>query len=57
MLGLCHTATCLTDLPVGLIINFQVERLVDGVKRVINAQSSAMKSEAVRSVPSVISRR
>ncbi len=26
----------------------QVERLVDGVKRVINAQSSAMKSAAVR---------
>ena len=38
----------LTDLPVGLVINFQVERLVDGVKRVINAQSSAMKSAAVR---------
>jgi iron complex transport system substrate-binding protein len=38
----------LTDLPVGLVINFQVERLVDGVKRVINAPSSAMKSAAVR---------
>lgn len=48
-----HQAQLLTylrliDLPVGLVINFQVERLVDGVKRVINAQSSAMKSAAVR---------
>jgi len=25
-----------TGLPVGLVINFNVERLVDGVKRVIN---------------------
>ena len=38
----------LTDLPVGLVINFQVERLADGVKRVISAHSSAMKSAAVR---------
>lgn len=26
----------LTNLPVGLLINFNVERLVDGVKRVVN---------------------
>ena len=44
-----HQAQLLTylrlmDLPVGLVINFQVERLVDGVKRVINAQSTAMKA-------------
>jgi GxxExxY protein len=44
-----HQAQLLTylrlkDLPVGLVINFQVERLVDGVKRVINAQSRAMKA-------------
>jgi len=28
----------LTNLPVGLLINFNVERLVDGVKRVVNAK-------------------
>jgi GxxExxY protein len=30
----------LADLPVGLVINFEVERLVDGVKRVINPRWS-----------------
>ena len=44
-----HQAQVLTylrliDLPVGLLINFNVDRLVTGVKRVINAQSSAMKA-------------
>ena len=39
----------LADLPVGLVINFEVDRLVNGVKRVINAQSTAMKGAAVRS--------
>ena len=38
----------LADLPVGLVINFEVDRLVNGVKRVINPQASAMKSAAVR---------
>jgi len=41
----------LTDLPVGLVINFHVDRLVNGVKRVINAQSSAMKSSAAVRLP------
>jgi len=34
----------LADLPVGLVINFEVERLVDGVKRVINPRWSGAKA-------------
>jgi len=34
----------LADLPVGLVINFEVERLVDGVKRVINPRWSGGQS-------------
>ena len=41
----------LTDLPVGLVINFHVDRLVNGVKRVINAQSTAMKSSSAVRLP------
>ena len=39
----------LTNLPVGLLINFNVERLVDGVKRVVNAK---YKSDGVAVVHS-----
>jgi GxxExxY protein len=39
----------LTNLPVGLLINFNVERLVDGVKRVVNGK---YKSDGVTVVPS-----
>jgi hypothetical protein len=38
----------LTNLPVGLLINFNVERLVDGVKRVVNPK---YKPESVDIVP------
>ena len=34
----------LADLPVGLLINFNVVRLVDGVKRVVNPQFSGRHS-------------
>ena len=34
----------LTGLPVGLVINFQVDRLVKGVKRVINPRASSMEA-------------
>ena len=37
-----------TGLPVGLVINFNVERLVDGVKRVINPNPDADLSAALR---------
>jgi GxxExxY protein len=37
----------LTGLPVGLIINFNVERLVDGVKRVINPSPDPKRAAAV----------
>ena len=40
----------LTNLPVGLLINFNVERLVDGVKRVVNAKYAV---PAVTDVPVV----
>jgi len=48
-----HQAQLLTylrlmDLPVGLLINFNVDRLVTRVKRVINPRSSAMKAAAGR---------
>jgi len=48
-----HQAQLLTylklmELPVGLVINFQVERLVDGVKRVINPQWNEANAAAVR---------
>ena len=51
-----HQAQLLTylklmDLPVGLVINFEVERLVDGVKRVINPHWKEMKTAAVRLPP------
>lgn len=39
-----------TGLPVGLVINFNVERLVDGVKRVINPNPDAARAAAVRLV-------
>jgi hypothetical protein len=39
----------LLNLPVGLLINFNVEHFVDGVKRIINAK---YKPEAVQTVPS-----
>jgi GxxExxY protein len=38
----------LTGLPVGLVINFNVERLVDGVKRVINPSPDAARAAVVR---------
>jgi GxxExxY protein len=34
----------LADVPVGLVVNFEVERLVDGVKRVINPRWSGAKA-------------
>ena len=37
----------LTGLPVGLLINFNVERLVDGVKRVINPNPDPTRAAAV----------
>ena len=51
-----HQAQLLTylklmELPVGLVINFQVERLVDGVKRVINPHWNEAKAAAVRLPP------
>ena len=45
------TYLSLTGLPVGLLINFNVPRLVNGVKRVINPRSSAVQGAAVRSPP------
>ena len=39
----------LTNLPVGLLINFNVEHLVDGVKRIVNAK---YRPDAVPSLPS-----
>jgi GxxExxY protein len=36
----------MTGLPVGLVINFNVERLVDGVKRVINPRPDLQKAAA-----------
>jgi GxxExxY protein len=41
----------LTGLPVGLLINFNVDRLVNGVKRVINPRSKDVKTAAVRLPP------
>ena len=41
----------LADLPVGLLINFQVDKLVKGVKRVINPQWNGRRTEAVRLPP------
>ena len=38
----------LAGLPVGLVINFNVDRLVNGVKRVINPHWNAVKAAAVR---------
>jgi GxxExxY protein len=38
----------LANLPVGLLINFQVDRLVKGVKRVINPKWNDEASAAVR---------
>jgi iron complex transport system substrate-binding protein len=51
-----HQAQLLTylrllDLPVGLVINFQVDRLVNGVKRVINPRWNEAKAAAVRLPP------
>ena len=51
-----HQAQLLTylrllDLPVGLVINFQVDRLVNGVKRVINPRWNEAKAPAVRLPP------
>ena len=40
----------LTNLPVGLLINFNVDHLVDGVKRIVNAK---YKPDAVSVVPAV----
>ena len=34
----------LTGVPVGLVINFNVERLVNGVKRVINPRADLQKA-------------
>ena len=36
----------LTGMPVGLVINFNVERLVNGVKRVINPRADRQKPTA-----------
>lgn len=41
----------LTGLPVGLVINFNVDRLVKGVRRVINPGSDEAKMAAVRLPP------
>jgi GxxExxY protein len=32
----------LTGCPVGLLLNFKVERLIDGIRRIINTQPSAL---------------
>ena len=41
----------LTGLPVGLVINFNVDQLVKGIKRVINPRPDAEKAAAVRLPP------
>ncbi len=41
----------LTGLPVGLLINFNVDRLVNGVKRIINPRANDVKAMAVRLPP------
>ena len=41
----------LTGLPVGLVINFNVDKLVKGVKRVINPRWDEAKAAAVRLAP------
>jgi GxxExxY protein len=51
-----HQAQLLTylrllALPVGLVINFNVDRLVKGVKRVVNAQWDRQQTAAVRLPP------
>ena len=38
----------LAGLPVGLVINFNVDQLVKGIKRVINPRANEIGSEAVR---------
>jgi GxxExxY protein len=41
----------LANLPVGLVINFNVDQLIKGVKRVINPRWSQGKTAAVRLAP------
>ena len=41
----------LANLPVGLVINFNVDKLVKGVKRVINPRWDEAKAAAVRLAP------
>ena len=38
----------LAGLPVGLVINFNVDQLVKGIKRVINPRANEIDAEAVR---------
>jgi GxxExxY protein len=38
----------LAGLPVGLVINFNVDQLVKGIKRVINPRANEIEAEAVR---------
>ena len=41
----------LAGLPVGLVINFNVDQLVKGIKRVINPRANEIEAEAVRLPP------
>ena len=41
----------LAGLPIGLLINFNVDQLVKGIKRVINPRANEIKTEAVRLPP------
>jgi len=41
----------LAGLPVGLVINFNVDQLVKGIKRVINPRANAIEAAAVRLPP------